>query len=55
MPLRSRFRRFLLYALALAILAAIAYGLVPEPIEVDLAEAERGARAQNPGASSGSM
>ncbi|QEG33484.1 efflux RND transporter periplasmic adaptor subunit [Bythopirellula goksoeyrii] len=41
--MRSKFRKFLLYAFGLAVLAAIAYGLIPEPVEVDLAQAERGA------------
>lgn len=40
--MRSRFRKFLLYAFGLAVLAAIAFGLIPEPVEVDLAKAERG-------------
>lgn len=42
MALRSRFRRFSLVLLGLAIVAAIAYGLIPEPIEVDLARAGEG-------------
>ena len=41
--MRSKFRKFLLYAFGLAVLAAIAYGLIPEPVEVDLAQAKRGA------------
>ncbi|TWU29612.1 efflux RND transporter periplasmic adaptor subunit [Bythopirellula polymerisocia] len=41
--MRSKFRKFLLYAFGLAVLAAIAFGLIPEPVEVDLAQAERGA------------
>ena len=41
--MRSKFRKLLLYAFGLAILAAIAYGLIPEPVEVDLAQAEQGA------------
>ncbi len=40
--MRSKFRKFLLYAFGLAVLAAIAFGLIPEPVEVDLAEVERG-------------
>ena len=41
--MRSRFRKLLLVLFGLAILAAIGFGLVPEPVEVDLAQAEQGA------------
>ncbi|MDZ4659358.1 MAG: HlyD family efflux transporter periplasmic adaptor subunit [Bythopirellula sp.] len=40
--MRSRFRKFLLFLFAVAIIAAIGWGLIPEPIQVDLAEATRG-------------
>jgi HlyD family secretion protein len=40
--MRSRFRKFLLVLFAAAIVAAVGWGLVPEPIEVDLAPATRG-------------
>ncbi len=40
--MRSKFRKFLLFMLATAIVGAIGWGLVPEPIQVDLAEATRG-------------
>ena len=40
--MRSKFRKFLLVLFAAAIVAAIGWGLVPEPIQVDLAEAKRG-------------
>lgn len=40
--MRSKFRKFLLFIFAVAIIAAIGWGLIPEPIQVDLAEATRG-------------
>jgi HlyD family secretion protein len=40
--MRSRFRKFLLVLFAAAIVAAIGWGLIPEPVQVDLAEATRG-------------
>jgi HlyD family secretion protein len=40
--MRSRFRKLLLLFFGLAVVGAIGWGLVPEPIEVDLAEATRG-------------
>lgn len=40
--MRSKFRKFLLLLVAAAIVAAIGWGLVPEPIPVDLSEATRG-------------
>ena len=40
--MRSKFRKLLLIVFAAAIVAAIGWGLVPEPIQVDLAEATRG-------------
>lgn len=40
--MRSRFRKLLLVLFAAAIVAAVGWGLVPEPIEVDLAPATRG-------------
>jgi HlyD family secretion protein len=40
--MRSRFRKLLLVLFGAAIVAAVGWGLVPEPIEVDLAPASRG-------------
>ena len=40
--MRSRFRKFLLVLFAVAIVAAMGWGLVPEPIEVDLAKVTQG-------------
>lgn len=40
--MRSRFRKFLLILFGAAIVGAIGWGLVPEPIEVDVAEATNG-------------
>ena len=40
--MRSKFRRFLLVLAALAVVAAIGYGLVPEPVPVDMAEISTG-------------
>lgn len=40
--MRSRFRKLLLLLFGLAIVGAIGWGLVPEPIEVDLATASHG-------------
>lgn len=40
--MRSKFRKILLFLFAAAIVAAIGWGLVPEPVQVDLAEAKRG-------------
>jgi HlyD family secretion protein len=40
--MRSRFRKLLLVLFGAAIVAAVGWGLVPEPIEVDLAPATRG-------------
>jgi HlyD family secretion protein len=40
--MRSKFRKLLLVLFAVAIVAAVGWGLVPEPIEVDLAKASKG-------------
>ena len=41
--MKSAFRKLVLLAIAVAILAAVGYGLVPEPVQVDLAKVSRGA------------
>jgi len=41
--MKSVLRKLMLLVVAVAIIAAVGYGLVPEPVEVDLAEIERGA------------
>jgi len=41
--MKSVTRRFLLFVLAVGVVGAIGLGLVPEPVEVDLAEAKHGA------------
>ena len=40
--MRSLFRKFLLFASGLAVVGAIGWGMVPEPVEVDLAQATIG-------------
>jgi HlyD family secretion protein len=41
--MKSTLRKLMILAVAAAILAAVGYGLIPEPVEVDLAEIARGA------------
>ncbi len=42
-PMKNIVRKLLLLLLAVAVIGAIGYGLMPQPVDVDLAQAERGA------------